>query len=284
MENKIRRQLRPENQGRFDHKRVIEEINAGLYDFTAETLALTKVKTYSVTKFKRDFDFPNDFLDVRNIYYDLKPLTWRSQQEMKDLFWRQGEMARTGTPIFAYQQLHSSFSIHPLPDTDRTSAGIASAISFARTSFTMLAAGTSGFNDIGFFAVSDAGEVVAYYTLATNEFGAAVRGQEETSAETIASGITLFERDLKMDYYALDLGLTPATMGNSPQISKEYHNCIVDYALWQLFDELPNGEQLAMKHERAYLRVRQEAKSNIKKQQRSRLLLVRDTEFGEWPL
>ena len=283
IQNKIRRQLRHE-QGRFDHLRVIEEINAGLYDFTAETLALTKVKTYSVTKFKRDFDFPNDFLDVRNIYYNLKPLVWRSQQEMKDLFLRQGEMAKKGTPTLAYQQIHGSFSIHPLPDSDRATGAIASAISFTRTSFTMLAAGTSGFSDIGFFAVSDAGEVVAYFTLATNEFGAAVRGHEETSAETIASGTTLFERDLRMDYYALDLGLTADTMDSSPQISKEYHNCIIDYALWQLFDELPNGEQLATKHERAYLRVRQEAKSNIKKQQRSRLLTVRDTEFGAWQL
>ncbi len=281
METKIRAQLRHE-QGRFAHQRIIDEINNGLYDFTSETLALTKVKTYSVTKYKRDFDFPGDFLDIRNIYYNNKPLEWKSQQEMKDMFYRQGEMAKTGTPVYVYQQLHGKFAVHPLPDTDRTTGGITSAISAARTSFVMLAAGTSGFSDIGYFGVSDAGEVVAYFNLATNEFGGIVRAQEETSAETIASGTTLYERDLRMDYYALDLGFTPSTIGNTAQLSKEYHNAIVDYALWQLFDEIPNGEKMAITRQQNYLRVRHEAKNNIKRQQRSKLLTVRDVSFGGW--
>lgn len=280
MENKIRRQLGQRFQGGFDHQRVIDEINAGLDDFCSQTFALTKTVTFEVTKFKRDYDFPADFLDIRNIYYNNKALTYRSQQEMKDIFVRQGAMSRQGTPYIYYQPLHGQFALFPIPDTDRTTAAIASAISFTRTSFVMLAAGTSGFSDSGFFGVSDAGEVVAYFNLATNEFNGAVRGVEETSAETIASGVTLRERDLRMDYYALDLGLTPSTMSNSPQLSREYHNSIVDYAMWQLFNEVQDSAQLAQKYELNYLRVRQEAKGNIKIQQRSRNLRVRDVAFN----
>ena len=279
MENKIRRQLR-QNAGRFDHNRIIEEINAGLYDFCAETFALTKVITYSVEKFKRDYDFPDDFLDIRNIFYNLKPLRFRSQQEMKDLFARQGAMARIGTPGIYYQPLHGKFALFPIPDTERTTAIMVSSISEGRVSFVVDS--TSGFNSIGEFLVSDSGEVIAYFNLTSIEFGGIVRAQEETSGETVASAVSLRERDLKMDYYALDLGFIPDTMNNVPQLSKEYHNAIVDYAMWQLLNELPDNvsARLSQKYEANYLRVRREAKGNIKTQQRSRLPRVRDVAFG----
>ncbi len=283
MQNKIRRQLRHE-QGRFDLLRIIDELNAGLWDFCAETLALVKVKSYEVRTFKRDYDLPSDFLDIRNIYYNLKPMIFKSQQEMKDIFSRQGSMATKGTPTYYYQPVHGKIAVHPIPDTDRTTGTIASAISATRTSFRMLTGGTSGFNDIGFLLVSDVGEVIQYFTLTTNEFSGIVRAEQETSGETIASAVTLNDLNLRMDYYALDLGFTATTMGNSPQLSKEYHNAIVDYAMWQLLNEVSNTElqELSKQYEQKYMRVRHEARGNIKKQQRSKLLTVRDTSFGGW--
>ena len=279
IENSIRRQLRHE-QGRFDHQRIIDEINAGLYDFCAETFALTKVVTYSAEQFKRDYDFPDDFMDIRNIFYNNKPLTYRSQQEMKDIFARQGEMGKTGTPGIYWQPLHGKFALHPIPDSNRLVATMALSATAATNVISVVSAATSGWNTIGYFLVSDVGEVIQYFNLTTNTFNMVTRAEEETSAETIATDVSLRERDIKMDYYALDLGFIPDTMGNSPQLSKEYHNAVIDYALWRLLPEIQGGEQLSQKYELNYLRVRREAKGKIKKQQRSRLLEVRDVAFG----
>ena len=285
MANKVRRQLK-HNSSMFDQTRIVEELNAGLDDFCSQTFALTKVATYSISKFVRDYDFPADFLDIRNIYYNNKVLTFRSQHEMKDIFTRQGAMARIGTPYIYYQPLHGQFALFPIPDSDRTTASMVSAISEGRLSFVVDS--TSGYSDVGQFLVSDGSEVVAYFSLTSNSFGGIVRAQEETSAETVASEVSLVERDLRMDYYALDLGFTKddsldlGTLSNEPQLSREYHNSIVDYAMWQLLNEVTDkgAAQLAQKYEFNYLRVRQEAKGNIKTQQRSRNLRVRDVAFG----
>jgi len=411
MEKRIRRLLKPHIQGRFNSDQISDEINRGLDDFCANTFALTKTKTFSALQYKRDYDLPADFLDMKNVYYDNKKLYYKSEMEMNDYFGTNpNEMARTGTPIDFWFPLHGRFALHPLPDSDRIRTTAVFLISSGAATFVV--ASTSGFNDSGFFLVSDGSEVVHYFNKSTaslgselvtdsdnrdftaanewanvdfgvgyadssgtlgveadasgqyatlpvanapmtagshyilefdassltstltlrdftgaqtfgtisaagsdqklqfvlnsgltggfrlvaeandsavtldnfsltevkNEFKSIIRGEEETSAETVPSEATITEQNIQIVYYAMDKGVSAST--DSPQLTREYHAAIIDYVVAELLSEFKDEIRVAERHRSRYLRIREEAKGDVKRQQKTTLARVRDTAFG----
>lgn len=278
LETKIRESLKPHHQTRFTAADIREEVNRGLNDFCAATFALVKTKTYSSEASKRDYDLPSDFLDMKNVFWDNKPLRYRSVMEMNSLFnGSSSEMSRTGTPYIYWFPIHGRMALHPLPDEAKTTANMVSAVSAGRT--TLAVDSTSGFNESGFFLVSDAGEVAHYFAKSSNEFRLVVRGEEETVSETIASAVTLNEHNIQMAYYARDLGVSIAT--DSPQIPEEYHMCITDYVVSELLGQFDNEGQKAQMHKNKYYLVREEAKGDVKRMQKTNLPRVRNTFFND---
>lgn len=262
----------------FDDTTGFDFLNRAQERFCNNVMPLDEIKDYTITAKENKFDLPtNCIIPHAVIWY--QGVVRRLEYKPPDYWWdiEESHPNATGTPEL-YTVVRRQLWVGPnVPQTASDDTTASGEMSSAVTTLNLVAA-SGTFRSKGYVKVES--EIIEYTGVATTTLTGAIRGVHGTSAATHASGTTVTEIDLLMQYRRSPTVI--AASGTSPDIPEFYHPYLEKYVLYLML--LASGEtqkaQLAFQEFKEY---EETTIHNIARRSRDGMIKIREKwTRGRW--